>query len=283
MAAPRIASLIDEGAARLRGLPNGRLDAELLFREVSGLTLAQILADPAQTVNERVADAFGAAIARREGNEPVQYILGRASFWRDEFKVTPAVLIPRPETEVLVESVARELRQAKAPTFLDIGTGSGCIALSLLRELPAARAVAVDVSAEALDVARENARSLGLVDRVTFNRSRWLDAVETRRFDAIVSNPPYVASSDEASLPLDVRGFEPRLALFADPEDDLSSYRAILESVDDRVAPGGLIAFEVGLGQAARVLELIRERGYQSLDLRDDLQGIPRVFLGRRG
>ena len=282
MAASRIASLTDEGAERLRALPNGRLDAELLFRSASGLTRAQILAHPQDVVTEDVAKAFRTSLERREKHEPVQYITGRAAFWRDEFKVTPAVLIPRPETEMLVELLSNGLRAVESPLVLDIGTGSGCIALSILRELPAARAVGIDISDAALAIAQENAGALGLNEPIAFVRSHWLDALGSQAFDAIVSNPPYVAKTDEASLPRDVREFEPHLALFADEDDDLSSYRAIVESIGERLKTGGLLAFEVGVGQAERVADLLTEGGYGSVAIRVDLQGIPRVVLGRR-
>ena len=301
MTAPQtVARLIAEAAARLelvgeRGregtqqraptasLPNARLDAELLFRGVTGWSRADLLARGHEPVGAAVIEGFESAIARRAQHEPVQYILGRAAFWRDEFVVNPAVLIPRPDTEILIERVANHLRSLKAPRLLDLGTGSGCIALSLLRELPSAMATAVDVSEAALDVASENARRLDLASRIEFRLSRWFDAIPAAAdLDAIVSNPPYVAQADESSLPAEVRDFEPRLALFAEDTDDLSSYRAIVSAAGTRLTLSGLLAFEVGLGQADRVAELMRASGFTVIEIANDLAQIPRVVIGRK-
>ena len=278
------ARLIESAASRLAGFPNAELDAELLFRGVSGWSRAAILSGGPESVPAAIITAFEAAVARREAREPVQYILGRAAFWRDEFVVNQAVLIPRPETELLVEAVALRLRAHQNPAVLDVGTGSGCIALSLLRELDRAQAVAVDVSAEALSVARQNAERLGLESRVEFRRSDWFSSIPpNERFDAIVSNPPYVARADEASLQDDVRKFEPALALFAEDDDDLSSYRRIVVGAAERLKGNGFAAFEVGMGQAQRVGSLVSASGLGSLEILEDLAGIPRVVIGRRG
>jgi release factor glutamine methyltransferase len=278
-----IARLIDAGAARLIRSANPGLDAETLFRGISGLSRASVLSRRDETVAPELAARYEAAIIRRERQEPIQYILGSAAFWRDEFLVNNSVLIPRPETEILVEAVATRLRGVRAPLVLEVGTGSGCIALSLLRELPEARVVAVDVSEPALAVARQNAERLGFASRTEFRTSHWLDAVGvTESFGAIVSNPPYVARADKAGLPPDVREFEPDLALFAEPADVLSSYRAILGGLDGRLKPAGLLAFEVGLGQAQRVADLMVKTGLAQLEILNDLASIPRVVLARR-
>jgi release factor glutamine methyltransferase len=283
MSLPTAARLISDAANRLASLPHPQLDAEMLFRGLSGLDRAALLAGGDQAVEPGMVDRFEAAVARRERHEPLQYILGSAPFWRDDFIVTPAVLIPRPDTEILVEAVAGRLRPVPAPALLDLGTGSGCIALSLLRELKEAHAVAVDVSEEALDVARRNAERLGLRSRIELRRSRWFDAVgAAEAFDAIVSNPPYVARADERELAREVRDHEPALALFADPSDALSSYRAILGGLDRHLGPSGLLAFEVGAGQSDRVARLLAEAGFTSVEILNDLARIPRVVLGRR-
>ncbi len=283
MAPHSAARLIADAAVRLGHLPNPSLDAELLLRGLTGLSRADLLARGDEPVDGGAVAAFEAAVARREHHEPVQYILGKAAFWRDEFLVNPAVLIPRPDTEILVEAVVARLRDVKAPRLLDIGTGSGCIALSLLRELPRARALAVDVSEAALEVARTNAAALGLESRIDFLLSRWLDGVpEDASFGAIVSNPPYVATAERSSLSAEVREFEPGLALFAEGADDLSSYRAIVGQIGNRLKPSGLLAFEVGLGQATRVADLLRDTEFASVETVDDLAGIARVVLARR-
>jgi release factor glutamine methyltransferase len=278
-----IAGLIDDAAERLKRSQNPRLDAELLFRGTSGLTRAGLLSRAEEPVSPELAARFETAVARRERRESIQYILGRAAFWRDEFTVNRAVLIPRPETEILVEAVAARLRRHEAPSLLELGTGSGCIVLSLLRELPSARAVAVDISEPALSVARENANRLGFEPRIEFRVSRWFDAVgATEPFDAIVSNPPYVARADEADLPHEVREFEPGLALFAEASDVLSSYRAILGGIEGRLKPGGLLALEVGMGQAEAVAALAAQAGFGSREILNDLAATPRVVVGRR-
>lgn len=277
------ARLIADATARLGHLPNPSLDAELLLRGLTGLSRADLLATADEPVDRGAVAAFMAAVARRERHEPVQYILGKAAFWRDEFVVNPAVLIPRPDTEILVEAVAARMRDVETPRLLDIGTGSGCIALSLLREHPRARALAVDVSEAALEVARGNALSLGLETRIDFLLSRWLDAVpEDASFDAMVSNPPYVATAERSSLSAEVREFEPALALFAEEGDGLSSYRAIVGGVGKRLRVRGLLAFEVGLGQAGRVADLLRDDGFARVETVNDLAGIARVVLARR-
>lgn len=283
MSPPTAARLVEIAAQQLANLPNPQLDAEMLFRGVSGLDRAGFLTGLGDTVEPGLATKFEAAVARREGHEPIQYILGSAAFWRDDFIVTPAVLIPRPDTEILVEAVATRLRGVPAPALLDVGTGSGCIALSLLRELPGASALALDISDEALDVARRNAERLGLRSRLEPRRSRWLEALtQAEAFDLIVSNPPYVARADEPNLPEEVRDYEPALALFADARDDLSSYRAIISELGDHLKPSGLLAFEVGAGQAGRVAQLLTDAGFNSLEVLNDLSQTPRVVLGRR-
>ena len=283
MSLPTPARLISDAIARLAAFPNPQLDAETLFRGVSGLDRAAFLTRLDEPVEPGVAARFDAAVSRRAGHEPIQYILGIAAFWRDDFIVSPAVLIPRPDTETLIEAVAARLRPLLAPRLLDIGTGSGCIALSLLRELPGSSAVAVDLSDEALEIARRNADRLGLRSRIALRRSRWLQELDpTEAFDAIVSNPPYVARAEEPSLPEEVRGHEPSLALFADESDDLSSYRAIIGGLGDHLDPSGLLAFEVGAGQSDRVAPLLAEAGFRSVEVLNDLAQIPRVVIGRR-
>jgi release factor glutamine methyltransferase len=280
---PTANRLIARAAARLAGLPNPQLDAETLFRGVSGVDRAGLLTRGNEPVDPAVAEKFQAALARRVRHEPVQYILGVAPFWRDEFIVTPAVLIPRPDTETLVEAVIERLRPAPAPRVLDIGTGSGCIALSLLRDLEDGRAVALDLSDEALEVARRNADRLGLSSRVDLRHSRWLDAVAIdESFEAVVSNPPYVARADEPFLAEEVRDHEPALALFAESADGLSSYRAILDGLGNHLVPSGLVAFEVGLGQADDVARMMRDARFTNIEIVNDLAGIARVVLGRK-
>lgn len=277
------AQLIEAAALRLSGLPDPGLDAELLFRGVSGLSRAGLLARSREPVEGGWESAFEAAVARRLRHEPVQYILGTAGFWRDEFVVNEAVLIPRPETEILVEAVATRLRASEQARLLDVGTGTGCVALSLLRELPHGRALCVDLSPAALAIAALNSKRLGFEQRAEFRASRWFATIDRDEvFDAIVSNPPYVARTDEPSLPRSVREFEPRMALFADEYDDLSSYRAIAAGFRPHLVQGGLLALEVGMGQAGQVAALLSASDLAHVEVIPDLAGIPRVVLGRK-
>lgn len=280
-----VAQVIEAATARLTaaGLPDPEIDSEFLFRGISGLSRAEVFARGREMADADLAPRFEMALRRREAHEPLQYILGVAAFWRDEFVVTPAVLIPRPETELLVEAAVVRLRDLPTARILDIGAGSGCLGLSILREMEAARLVAVDLSTDALDVARTNAERLGLEGRAEFRQSDWLSGLRAgEMFDAIVSNPPYVARADEASLPRDVREFEPALALFAEADDDISSYRRIIEALGEHLLPGGLVGFEVGMGQAERVRAFMAGAGLSALEVLDDLAGIARVVLGRK-
>lgn len=278
-----IEDLLRAGTAHLSEFEDAAFDAEFLLRGVSGLSRAEVLAHGDRPMPADVVTRFDDAIERRRRHEPMQYILGVASFWRDDFVVNPAVLIPRTETEILVEAVATRLRDHAAPTVLDLGTGSGCIVLSLLRELPRANAVAVDLSHEALAVASENAARLDLSNRIALKPSCWYSGLDSdQTFDAIVSNPPYVAVTDKKTLPRDVREYEPALALFADEDDDISSYRAIVHEMGNRLRSAGLLALEVGMGQSDRVADLLRAAGFVQVEALPDFASIQRVVLGRR-
>lgn len=284
MASPQIAELLAAGIRRLSGFDNPALDVELLFRGVSGMTRAAVLARGEAVVPPETVSRFEAALARRAGHEPIQYILGVAAFWKDDFTVNPSVLIPRPETEILVEAAAKRVDRDQPSAFLDLGTGSGCIALSLLREHPRAWALATDRSRAALAVAAENAGRLGLSERIELRVSRWFDAIEAEPlFTAIVSNPPYVPRADEGGLPPEVRDFEPEHALFSEPTDDLSSYREIAAGLVPRLRPSGFVFLEVGRGQAEGVAGLLRGVGLTKIDILDDLARIPRVVIGQKG
>lgn len=223
------------------------------------------------------ARAFGAMVRRRVAREPVAYILGRKGFRRIELRVDRRALVPRPETELLVE-VALELAPRRV---LDVGTGNGAVALAVADELPAAAIVAVETSAAALALARENAMALGLADRVELVHGPVTAA--TGRFDLVLANLPYVSVDDRGSLPPDVLRYEPAEALFAG-----SGGLAVIREVLAALAPGGpgpeaaAVALEVGLGQAREVAALVRAAGHAEIDVRADLAGIDRVVVGRR-
>ncbi|MEW6320394.1 MAG: peptide chain release factor N(5)-glutamine methyltransferase [Acidobacteriota bacterium] len=261
------------------------LDAELLARHVLGWDRATWLARVTETPPPAFERAYDALVRRREAREPVAYIRGVQEFWSRAFLVGPAVLIPRPETEFVVEEALASL--AAAPSahagvrVVDVGTGSGCLAVTLAAERPYLHVVATDISEAALDVARANARRFEVDDRVTFIRGPYL-AGTAAPLDLIVANPPYVADADEPALAPEVRAFEPRAALFGGP-DGLRDIRAILEQAAERLAPGGGLVMEIGMGQARDVERAVaRHEALALTRLRTDLQGIPRVAVVTR-
>jgi len=260
------------------GVDQPRLDAELLLGEAMGCERSVLIADGGMEVPAPAARAFGEMVRRRLRREPVAYILGRKGFRRIELWVDSRVLIPRPETELLVE-LALELRPARV---LDVGTGSGAIALAVADELPACEVTATDTSPGALEVARANAGRLGLGDRVEFIEGTLPADGE---FDLVLANLPYVAERDWASLQPEVTQYEPRDALFAGP-DGLDAYRTLIPECAlllYRYAKQrkGALAVEVGEGQAEAVATLMRESGFERIEARRDLAGIERIVVGR--
>ena len=264
------------------GIEDARLDAEVLLAEAMGMDRATLASDIGVEVHPAAARLFGEMVRRRLRREPVAYILGRKGFRRLELAVDRRVLIPRPETELLVE-VALERRPR---TLLDVGTGSGAIALAVADELPECDVMATDTSAAALEVARANAEGLGLADRVRFMEGT---VPEANAFDLIVANLPYVAERDWASLQPEVTQWEPREALLAGP-DGLDAIRRLLRERGCLLSPTGLqktmapaaLALEVGEGQADAVAELMREARFGRTEARRDLAGIERVVVGER-
>ncbi|HSC21254.1 MAG TPA: peptide chain release factor N(5)-glutamine methyltransferase [Solirubrobacterales bacterium] len=261
------------------GVEEPRLDAELLLGEAMGCERSALIADGGVEVTASAGRAFGEMVRRRLRREPVAYILGRKGFRNLEFAVDPRVLVPRPETELLVE-LALELRPARV---LDVGTGSGAIALAVADELRDAEVIATDTSPAALEVARANAARLGLTDRVRFVEGTL--PAEDDGFDLILANLPYVAERDWPSLQPEVTKYEPREALLAGP-DGLDAYRALIPGCAPRLSRyaermRGALAVEVGEGQAPAVAELMRGAGFGEVEVRRDLAGIERVVIGR--
>jgi len=257
-------ALARKGAALLqeRGFAQGRLEAELLLAAVLGVGRLQLYIEFDRPVGDAELERFRAFVRRRLRHEPVQYIVGEAAFRQLRLRVDRRVLIPRPETEVLVGEVLRWAAARSGPLrALDLGTGSGAIALSLLAEGGFARVVATDVSAEALAVAAANAAATGLAERVELRQGELWEAVGDRdRFDVVVSNPPYVALTEAAALPPDVRDWEPGSALFGG-DDGLAVIRAIVGGAAARLVPGGLLALEIGETQSSAVRALIEAEG----------------------
>ncbi len=278
---------LTEAAAALATDPqldeHARRDAELLLLHVLQIDRATLLAHPDRSLTSDQLAAYDAAIARRLGHEPVQYITGQQEFFGLQLKVTSATLIPRPETEILVEAVLDRLPHDRPIRILDIGTGTGAIALALAVHLPQAEITAIDLSSEALEVARENAIIHHLDRRIRFLKSDLLAALsqeeQTATFDAIVSNPPYVPERDRPNLHPQVRDHEPAQALFAGPSG-LDIYRRLIPEARAALKPGGLLALEIGHGQRDALAALLAD--WKNASFLNDLQQIPRVALAQR-
>lgn len=277
-----------EGIARLEAArtPSAALAAELLLMHAAGCDRAFLYAHPEQALTPEAAHEFFSLIERRAAGTPTQHLTGAQEFWGLEFEVTPDVLIPRPETEHVVEvALARigESRRNAALEIADVGTGSGCIAVALAKELPNARVVASDISVAALEVARRNATKQGVAERMRFIESDLFGAIDSEtKFDLIVSNPPYVALRDVESLAIEVREHEPSAALFAG-EDGLEVYRPLIEQAESRAKLGGHLVLELGFGQFEAVSEMLdAARGWSRVSATMDLAGIPRVLAATR-
>lgn len=256
-----------------------RRDAELLVQHLLGIGRAELLAYPDRSLSEAELAAYEAAIVRRLRHEPVQYITGQQEFYGLPFAVSPAVLIPRPETELLVEAVLERTPPDQAIRLLDVGAGSGAIAVTLAVHRPQAQVTAVDLSADALAIAQKNAQSNGVAERIRFLQSDLLSAVAGEHFDVIVSNPPYVPLEDRNTLHPQVREHEPELALFAGAEG-LDVYTRLIPQAWNALRPGGLLAMEIGAGQQEAIAALLQS--WQQVAFLNDLQGIARVALARR-
>jgi release factor glutamine methyltransferase len=259
--------------------PTAIPDATVLLMHALGIDRAGLLARPERPVSRDQQASLQRLLERRLTFEPIQYILGTQEFFGLALRVTPAVLIPRPETELLVEAVLYQLPEDAPLQIADIGTGSGAIAITLAQHLPQACVTALDLSPAALAVARENAATCSLEDYIVFRESDLLAAVaDEPPFDAIVSNPPYIPVSDGPTLHPQVRDHEPAQALFAGP-DGLDIYRRLIPQAFALLKPGGLLALEIGHGQRDAIADLLAE--WRDVEFLDDLQQIPRVALAR--
>jgi release factor glutamine methyltransferase len=266
----------------LSGSPSARLDAEVLLARFLKTDRLQLVVHPERELSDEEAAGFGGWVRRRSTGEPVAYILGEKEFWSLAFEVDPAVLIPRPETECLIEEVLGVCGDRTAELrIIDIGTGSGAIGVVLARELPAARVAATDISDGALEVARRNAVRHGVAGRMEFARGD-LFASFPGDFDLIVSNPPYIPDDVYPALPAGIREFEPRTALVAGP-DGTAFHRRIIGEGLRRLAAGGRIFLEIGEGQRGLVFALFGETGgYDEIRFRKDYGGMDRVAMARR-
>jgi len=277
------AALLEDAAATLAaaGVPSPEWDAERLLRHVLGWDRATLVASPERVVPEPDEVLFRALLRRRAAREPLQYIVGTQAFWKHEFLVTPAVLIPRPETELLVETSLELLKGVERPAVVDVGTGSGCIALSIAAERPDAEVHATDISEPALEVARENARRLGLERRVAFHHGNLLEPLAglEGRIDLIVSNPPYVDLAERGTLAPEVRDYEPATALFA--ADSLMYPARLAGAAREALRPGGSLVVEIGIGHKTLVTEAFVGAGLCPTAQKKDLSGVVRAIVGR--
>ena len=261
------------------GLAGPVIDARLLVEAAADATRTDIVTDPHRELTPEQVLRLESYLARREHREPVAQILGRKGFWKLLFAVNDQVLTPRPDTETVVEYVLRDFPQHAAWSVLDLGVGSGAILLSILAERPAARGLGVDISEEALAVARDNAASLGLAQRCALLRGDWTTGLANAGFDLVVANPPYIASDVIPTLEPEVQRFEPRLALDGGP-DGLDAYRVLAPEILRVLKPGGRFAVEIGFDQRAAVTELFRAAGGDEITTLRDLGDRDRVVTG---
>jgi release factor glutamine methyltransferase len=263
------------------GVEGPVIDARLLVEAASGASRVDIITDPHRLLTDEQALTLESLVSRREKREPVSHILGVRGFWKIMLKVTPDVLTPRPDTESLLDVLLPRIPVDRAVSVLDLGVGSGAILLAILSERPAARGLGVDVSAEAVAVARENAANLGLVSRVALLRGDWTAGLASDSFDVVVANPPYIATGDLGDLAPEVRDHEPRLALDGG-YDGLEAYRAIAPQIMRVLRPDGVFAVEIGLGQAAAVEALFQDAGAMSVSVHNDLTDRQRIVAGMK-
>ena len=301
---------------REANVPSDTLAAELLLLHVTRRDRTWLYAHPEEILNPQTIESYFSLLRRRAAGEPTQHLTGKQEFWGLEFEVTPDVLIPRPETEHLIEVAldrlaVRELRSARDPkltgdglTIVDIGTGSGCIAIALAKELPAAKIYATDISPAALKVAQRNATRLGFSNRITFQESNLLSAFsdvgaryivpvlgahsshnfsssEPRLFDLIISNPPYVGRKESTTLPIEVRDHEPAHALYGG-EEGYELYGLLIPQAARHLKPSGLLVLELGHDSLAAVRPLFESPEWTNLLVTNDLAAIPRVLSAER-
>lgn len=298
-----VRALLKQGLDQLRsaGVPSFTLAAELLLLHVIGQDRTWLYSHPELILPEPTAEAYLALVASRCSGIPTQHLTGKQEFWGLEFEVTPEVLIPRPETEHLIEVAldrlaVREIRAGRQPrlngenvTLVDIGTGSGCMAVTLAKELSAAIVYATDISKAALEVARRNATRLGVSERIQFLESNLLEAFakpqitahDSRLIDLIISNPPYVSLREAESLPVEVREHEPHVALFGG-EEGYELYGALIPQAAEHLKPGGLLVLELGYNSLPAVLPLLDRADWVNVGVTKDLAGFPRVLAAER-
>jgi release factor glutamine methyltransferase len=272
------------GVLARAGVASPERDAERLLRHVTGWDRASLLARPAAEVGREDEERLRELVRRRASREPLQYVLGIAAFWKHDFVVTKAVLVPRPETELLVETGLELVRGVQRPVIVDVGTGSGCVALSIAAEREDAIVHGTEISDAALQVALLNQRRLGLGQRTFFQRGHVLEPLTglEEQVHLVVSNPPYVDSAEIESLAPEVRDHEPRVALVP-PGDALSVYRELVPAAAAILGPGGALAVEISPFIPDEVVRIMENAGFENPEVRLDLAGRPRVVASERG
>jgi release factor glutamine methyltransferase len=282
-ASPTIRTIFKQSQADVSaelGVPSNeaRLEVQILLQHCLNVNHAWLLVHENDALEANIHAAFQALLKRRLGGEPIAYILGKREFYGLEFKVTPDTLIPRPDTETLVDAALEKIPKDKPCTVLDLGTGTGAIAIAIAKHRPHAQLTAVDASLSALDVAKENAANLG-VTNVEFLLSDWFSELKCKSFDIIVSNPPYIAGDDAHLKQGDLR-FEPQSAL-ASGKDGLNDIRHLITHARQHLAPQGWLMLEHGYNQSGEVAALMQDAGFGSISSFLDLSGLYRVTAGR--
>lgn len=271
------------------GIESARLDASVLLAHVMGIKRENLLLEAEKRLTAQQYKNYDTLITRRAKSEPIAYIIGKKEFWSLDFAVTRDTLIPRPDSELLIEEalkIAKNMASERIRPLtllnievLDIGTGTGCLLIALLKELRKARGLGVDISESALKVARKNARFHEIDNRAQFRKSRWhYNAKGT--FDLIISNPPYIAKHDLNNLMKDILDYEPALAL-ASGVDGMDSYRMISKNIKSKINKGGYVLCEVGKGQAKKVAKILQDAGLTLEGIKNDLAGIPRCVIAK--
>lgn len=267
-----------KGRLQQVGIDSFAMDARLLMCHALQMTHEGFVLHNNRDISDAENAAIEMLVQMRLDGKPVAKIIGKKEFYGRDFITTEDTLDPRPDSETLIESVLQHCRGTRPPVILDLGTGTGCLVLTLLCEMPMAQAIAVDASPAALEVARRNAIALGVEDRVLFVQSDWLTDV-AGSFDVVISNPPYISESEIPTLAREVRVYDPMAALVGGI-DGLDPYRIIIPQLDGFLKPGGFVAFEIGQGQENDVMALLRDNGFGQVEARADLAGINRIVTG---
>ena len=274
----RVSDVINWASKTLEasGVSESRREAASLLGIALQRNRTFLIANPEYVLTEDEEVRFESFLERRSRREPFQHIAGKTEFWGKEFVVNPDVLIPRPETEMIVEEAIGLLVGKRDPQFCEVGIGSGCIAVSILAEIETAEASGFDISKKALAVTKKNAAELGVSDRLSLCVSDIFEKAGDRRFDIIVSNPPYIPESSISDLQVEVRDFDPIIAL-TDGKDGLSIIRRLIEDSPNYLKPNGFLLVEIGINQAANVKEMFDMNLWETIEILPDLQGIPRM------